>query len=119
MLRTSLYLQIEPGLLIGRRLDAQAQIRLPSPALSHPRTLMGDFLAIEALLREALARLKAGLLAPRVLLHLLPDAEGGYTDVEQRAFLEAARGAGAASVRLQLAGAPLSDAEVRDLLSRR
>jgi hypothetical protein len=51
-----------------------------------------------------------------VLLHLMPDAAGGYTDVEQRAFIEAARGAGAAVVRLQLAGPTLTDAQARQAL---
>jgi hypothetical protein len=117
--RSRLYIQVESGQLLARRLGASgvnAGIQLESAALGHPRTLMGNFQAVEALFRQALARLKGGWLAPRVLLHLMPDAAGGYTDVEQRAFIEAARGAGAVAVRLQLAGPALTDAQARQAL---
>lgn len=38
--------------------------------------------------------------APIVLAHLIPQVEGGYTNVELRAFREAMVGAGAAQVYL-------------------
>ena len=116
MLRSCIYLQLQPGLLIGRKVTDPREIRIQSEALSHPRSLMGSFPGIESLLREAIGRLKGGLLAPWLLIHLLPEAEGGYTDVEQRAFEEAGHSAGAARVRLQLGGMPLGDEEVVALL---
>jgi hypothetical protein len=116
MLRANIYLQVHPGVLIGRKVADSKEIRLESEALSHPRSLMGDFLAIQMLFREMLGRLKPGFLAPRLLIHLVPEAAGGYTDVEQRAFLEAGRGAGASGVRIHLGGQPLTDAEVVQLL---
>lgn len=118
MLRSNIYLRIEPGLLIGRKIADPAEIHIQSAALSHPRSLMGSFPGVESLLREAIGRLKGGLLAPWLLIQLLPEAEGGYTDVEQRAFEEAGRGAGAARVRLQLGGKPLGDEEVVALLKQ-
>lgn len=116
MLRSVIYLRLEPGLLIGRKLEDPTEIRIQSDALAHPRSLMGSFPGVESLLREAIGRLKGGLLAPWLLIYLLPEAEGGYTEVEQRAFEEAGHGAGATRVRLQLGGAPLRDEEVTRIL---
>jgi hypothetical protein len=70
MFRSRLYIQVEPGRLLGRRLGASGVdtgIQLESAALGHPRTLMGDFQAVEALFRQVLIKLKNGWLAPRVV----------------------------------------------------
>ena len=68
---------------------------------AHPRTLMSDFTAGEQLLKAFLRRFRGGSLfaaSPRVVLHLLGDPAGGFTQVEIRAFREMALGAGAAAV---------------------
>jgi hypothetical protein len=110
-----IYIQIHRGHFIARRLDHSGSVRKESPALSHPRTLMGDFSAIESLFRSAVKELTPGwLLRPRlkILVHLVPEAEGGYTNVEQRAFQEAAVTAGARACKVVLGVQPLSDDQV-------
>lgn len=78
---------------------------------AHPRTLMADFTAGEQLLKAFLRRLQGGsvfAVSPRVVLHLLGDPAGGFTQVEIRAFREMALGAGAAEVVVWL-GCNLTD----------
>ncbi len=85
---------------------------------AHPRTLVSDFTAAEQLLKYQLLRvLKSSIWrpAPCVVMHPMGMAEGGYTQVERRAFREMALGAGASQVFLWI-GRPLTDAE---LLARR
>jgi hypothetical protein len=72
-------------------------------ALDHPRTLMGDFAGVEAAFKGLLGTL--GLRTwyarkPVTLVHLLEPADGGYTQLELRAFREAALGAGCSEVFL-------------------
>lgn len=79
---------------------------------------MGDFTAIEAAFKQVLSELglKAWYkLAPVVLTHLVPQVEGGYTNVELRAFREAALGAGASQSYLLADYPPLSVAERQDV----
>lgn len=83
---------------------------------AHPRSLVSDFAAGEQLLKAFLNRVcKRSLLAasPRVVLHLLGDPAGGFTEVEIRAFQEMALGAGAFKVAIWQ-GRALTD---RELLS--
>ena len=82
---------------------------------AHPRTLVSDFTAAEQLLKYQLLRvLKPSIWrpAPCVVMHPMGKAEGGYTQVERRAFREMALGAGASQVFLWI-GRPLTDAELQ------
>jgi hypothetical protein len=75
---------------------------------------MGDFAAVQAGMKEALAQLGLGRWykrAPVTLTHLLPKVEGGYTNVELRAFREAALGAGSAQAYLLADHPPLTGAD--------
>ena len=69
---------------------------------AHPRTLLGDFVAGEQLLRTLLRKLpvKRSMFtpAPTIVLHLQGDPQGGFTSVEVRAFREMALAAGASEV---------------------
>lgn len=68
---------------------------------SHPRSLVSDFTSAEQLLKLMVRRLygKAWFSpSPRVVIHPLGDPDGGFTQVERRAFREMALGAGAAEV---------------------
>ena len=81
---------------------------------AHPRSLVSDFTSAEQLIKTFLRRaLGQGLLtlAPLVIIHPLGNPEGGFTQVEIRAFLELALGAGAAKATVWQ-GRPLSDQEV-------
>jgi actin-like ATPase involved in cell morphogenesis len=80
---------------------------------------MGDFLAIERLFRQVLGELSSrGFLAvrPKVLIHLMPEAPGGYTNVEERAFQEAAESAGARNTKIVSSRPSLSDNQVLEAL---
>lgn len=80
---------------------------------AHPRTLMSDFTLAEVVLRYFVRRaLGNGWLtpSPRILLHPLGDPEGGFTQVEWRAFRELALGAGASKAYLW-SGRPVSVVE--------
>lgn len=82
---------------------------------AHPRTLVSDFSAAEALLRALVKQaLGKGLLAvsPVVVMHPMGSPEGGFTLVELRAIRELALGAGAASAQVWT-GRPLTDDELR------
>ena len=81
---------------------------------AHPRSLVGDCVVGEQLLKAAIQTLLRGrwlAMAPRLLLHPLGDPAGGLTQVEQRALHELGRGAGAARVTLWQ-GPPLTDEQV-------
>ena len=113
-----IYMQIHAGHVAARRIGA-GSVRKECGALSHPRTLMGDFMAVEACFRAVFRELaSSGLFAvkPSVLVHLVPEAVGGYTNVEERAFQEAAASAGARICKVVTGRLPLSDSQVGEAL---
>jgi rod shape-determining protein MreB len=80
----------------------------------HPRSLVSDFTVGEQLLKAFMHRLRPNSLlklAPKVVMHPLGSPEGGYTQVEIRAFHEMALGAGASEVVVR-EGRPLTDQEL-------
>jgi rod shape-determining protein MreB and related proteins len=84
---------------------------------AHPRSLMSDFTVGQQLFKLFIKTMHGHqwwhwfLPAPPVLLHLQGNAEGGYTQVEIRAFKEMALGAGANDVILW-EGAELTDEQI-------
>jgi len=113
-----IYMQIHAGHVAARRIGA-GSVRKECGALSHPRTLMGDFMAVEACFRAVFRELaSSGLfpVKPSVLVHLVPEAVGGYTNVEERAFQEAAASAGARICKVVTGRLPLSDSQVGEAL---
>ena len=114
----ALSLPPKPKVILG----AGAQTRLASasePAqliqpFAHPRSLVSDFASAEALIRIQLQRvLGKGWLrvAPSVVMHPLGNPDGGFTQVELRAFREMALGAGASTARVWT-GRPLANHEL-------
>lgn len=114
-----LAIQRKPKLII---LDIGAQARLHSSVpgvemvnpFDHPRTLASDFVMAEQLLKLAIRRiLKVSLFsaAPAMVLHLMGDPEGGFTQIEVRAFREMGLGTGASSV-IVWQGRSLTDQEI-------
>lgn len=76
-----------------------AEINLPSS--THPRTPMGNFNRTEEAFRQIINKVAPKSffkLSPVIYLHLYDEVEGGYTDIEIRAFKEAALGAGGRGV---------------------
>jgi len=96
------------------RLAAAAQpAELVNP-FAHPRTLASDFTVAEQLIKHQMRRLLGNSLlsiSPRVVIHPLGSPTGGFTQVERRAFLEMAVGAGASEAHVW-SGRPLTDQEL-------
>lgn len=97
LFRPFVYIKVSVGSLSAEVVGQSHSVTVPCQALAHPRTLMGEFTAVQEAVKSALEQL--GVLAwykraPTTLTHLLPKVEGGYTNVELRAFREAALGAG-------------------------
>ena len=91
--------------------DPAAQIVNP---FGHPRSLVSDFTLAEQLLKAFVRRIRQGSLAlmrPMVVMHPLGSPDGGFTQVEIRAFHEMALGAGASRVIVR-EGRPLTRAEL-------
>mgnify|MGYP000356639003 CR=1 FL=1 len=109
--RPIVYVQIAAGTVTGSIAGAPRATTIASTALSHPRTLMGDFAEVEQCLRKMLEQLglrRWYMAKPIALVHLVPQVEGGYTNVELRAFREAMAAAGAGEVYLLVDHPPLT-----------
>jgi rod shape-determining protein MreB and related proteins len=81
---------------------------------AHPRSLVSDFTTAQELLKQFIRRVfrKSWFsVSPRIVIHPLGDPEGGFTQVERRAFREMALGAGAAEV-IVWTGRELTNQEV-------
>lgn len=96
-------------------LKANGQADVVINPFAHPRSMVSDFTVAQQLLKH-LVRKSLGTTflqsAPHVVMHPLGDPEGGFTQVEIRAFCELALGAGAAKVNIWT-GRPLTDAEAK------
>lgn len=98
----------------ARLAAAEPGVTLVKP-FAHPRSLVSDFTAGEQLLKEVIRRFYGKSIfafAPAVILHLMGDPEGGFTQVEIRAFREMALAGGAAQVTLWQ-GRSLTDQELQ------
>ena len=91
-------------------------------SFSHKRTLLGDFIVAEKLLRGGIQSMNfvSGLnrflaASPMAVIHPRENIDGGLSQVEERAFQELMMGAGARKVRVW-DGAELRDEEVREKL---
>ena len=93
-------------------------IRSDKP-FSHPRTLLGDYMVAEEVLRSGIKSMYfvRGMFAvsPMALIHPRENIEGGLYQVEERAFQELMLGAGARKARVW-SGPELRDDEVKEKL---
>lgn len=99
----TIVLTVSSSGVTGRDSSGSPPVSRTCLSLGHPRTLMGSFPEIAACFREILQEVGQGSLLrpqPRVVIQLPPGADGGFTDVELRAFSEAALQAGARDVRI-------------------
>lgn len=88
-------------------------VRILNP-FGHPRSMVSDFTVGEQTLKAFLARVTGRSFlrpSPKVIVHLLGNPAGGFTQVEIRAFHEMAIGAGASEVTVWH-GRQLSDQEL-------
>ena len=135
MLSPLLYVQISPERLTVRDVKAGVEISEPPRMANahaagtrmapmgldaamnpfgHPRSMVSDFSAGEQLLKAFIRRVRPRSLfsvSPRVVMHPLGNPEGGFTQVEIRAFHEMALAAGASQVVVR-EGRPLTDQEL-------
>jgi hypothetical protein len=98
-----IYIKVYKGYLEARTVGEKNEKQYFSNSLNHPRSLAWNFLETEAIFKEVIAaqpKVLFGLIKPKVLVHLVPTMEGGYTDVELRFFREAAYGGGASEIYL-------------------
>ena len=114
-----IYIKVQKGYLLARTVGETNDRQFHSKGLSHPRSLAGEFLEVEKTFKEAIAaqpKALFGLIKPRVLIHLIPEMEGGYTDLELRFFKEAAFSREVSEVYItDNKFGPLADGELGDL----
>ncbi|WP_299947567.1 hypothetical protein [uncultured Microbulbifer sp.] len=98
-----IYIKVYKGYLEARTVGENTDKQYRSEGLNHPRSLAGKFTEVEETFKNAISdqpKLLFGLVKPKVLVHLVPEMEGGYTELEIRFFREAAFGGGASQIYL-------------------
>lgn len=98
-----IYIKVYKGYIKARTVGENNEQQFSSEGLNHPRSLAGKFVEVENTFKQAISaqpKVLFGLIKPRVLVHLVPDMEGGYTELELRFFREAALGGGASEIYL-------------------
>lgn len=98
---------------IGKDARTLESVKIVNP-FAHPRSMVSDFTVGEQTLKAFIHRLKVGSFltpAPKIVMHLLGEPAGGFTQVEVRAFHEMAIGSGASQVKVWQ-GRNLSDQEL-------
>lgn len=98
-----IYIKVYKGYLEARTVGESNEKRYSSNGLNHPRSLAGKFSEVESAFKDAISnqpKVLFGLVKPKVLVHLVPKMEGGYTELELRFFREAALGGGASEIYL-------------------
>jgi hypothetical protein len=91
------YIKVYPGYLVARIVGHPKEITVDCPGLTHPRSLIGSFDILTTAMRKVNQETRATALLviqPKVFVHLIPTAEGGYTQPELRAVRQAAIEAG-------------------------
>jgi rod shape-determining protein MreB and related proteins len=84
----------------ARTYKSSPPVEITNP-FAHPRSMISDFTLGEQTLKAFLAKAKPSAFlspSPKVIMHLLGEPAGGFTQVEARAFREMALGAGASQV---------------------
>lgn len=116
--RPLIYVQVHPGYFIAKRVGTDRSVRKQCGGLDHPRTLMGDFESVATAFKSAFKELYPSLrfFKPKALVHLMPTVEGGYTNVELRAFNEAAAMAGASFTFMSTFERAHTDSELVEIL---
>lgn len=95
------YLVVSNGVVKATELKSGAFAEINLPSSTHPRTPMGSFEETEKAFTQILNKVSPKSFfrpSPIAYVHLIDIVEGGYTDVELRAFKEAVLGAGARDV---------------------
>ncbi|MBO0154602.1 MULTISPECIES: hypothetical protein [Vibrio] len=118
---THIYYRFKKGEVQATHVESGKVVNKTCSALAHSRTLMGDFFEIERCLKDISAELLPKTLfslSPIAIVQLLEASEGGYTNVEIRAFREAILGTGARRVYFPESKSVLSSSEIKGLSFR-
>ena len=89
--RNHIYYRFKKGEVTATHIETNQSATKLCQALSHPRTLMGDFYQLEACVTELTKQVFSKSIfdkPPIVIIQLFGVSEGGYTNVEIRAFQE-------------------------------
>ncbi len=81
---------------------------------AHPRSLVSDFTSAMQIIKAFVARLKSAsalAMSPVIIIHPLGNPDGGFTEIESRAFRELGFAVGVRKVILWYGG-PMIDQEI-------
>jgi hypothetical protein len=84
-----IYIKVYKGYLEARTVGLNNERQFNSEGLSHPRSLAGKFIQVENTFKKAISaqpKVLFGFFKPNVLVHLVPEMEGGYTEAEHRFY---------------------------------
>lgn len=112
-----LYLQVFKGTIKAEEINTGRNLNVKCNALSHPRTLMGSYIEIETCFKQIVQEITPKTFfnpSPIIIVHLREEVERGYTDVELRAFKEAAFGAGGRKVFMPSSKKALTSQQIKD-----
>ena len=119
MFSNTVYVRIGRNQFRVRHVESGADTTVAaSTPFTTTRLLIGQFVAAEESLKDALKQIATGRLfapSPGVVMHPLEMVEGGLSEIEERTFQEVAIGAGAGKAVVWV-GRELSDAEVKEKL---
>ncbi|UTZ21659.1 hypothetical protein [Vibrio campbellii] len=96
-----IHYQFKKGEVIVTHLETNKSVTKLCEALTHPRTLMGNFYEIDHCVKVLSKEVFSKSLfdkAPIAIVQLFGPSDGGYTNVELRAFREVVLGSGARDV---------------------
>lgn len=119
--RKFFYIQAHRGHFHVRIHGEARTVQRACAGLEHPRTLAGDFYLLQKTLAGIFKELRTPAMwfvKPDALVHLMHKAEGGYTNIELRAFREATAAAGGRRVYLcDDKYGPLNDRQLVELVN--
>ncbi len=110
-----LYFQIKEGKVLGKDIRTGNTYSQQCEGLIHPRVLIGNFEQVEHCFNKITKKLCGQHFlspSPIIIVHLQDPIEGGCTDIEARAFKEAALGAGAREAHVTDISRALSDQNI-------
>jgi len=117
IVKSTVYVRISVNEIAVRHIESGREIHCRSQApFSTRRLLVGDFLAANRCLTQALKEVNYGpayFAAPRVLMHPVEMVDGGLSPVEERVLHELATMAGGRKTRIWV-GRSLTDQEVAE-----
>jgi rod shape-determining protein MreB and related proteins len=113
---STVYVQVKRNQFRVRHIESNSEAAFDAqPPFTTTRLLIGQFLAAESLLKQALKQVSTSRffsVSPKVVIQPLEMTDGGLSEVEERVLREVAIGAGASKVVVWV-GAQLTDAEVK------